>query len=113
MSITLSLNLQWLKSQCVECNQKKGFLETVEKCAISDPGKIPSIAELILMLNETETTIPKIHPVVRERREDTKSSLYQVYEHSTDCLQLHRICLVHFFLILYMLRLIPIHNMML
>ncbi|KAG2556763.1 serine/threonine-protein kinase Nek11-like isoform X1 [Panicum virgatum] len=68
---------EWLKSQCVECNQKKGFLETVEKCAISDPGKIPSIAELILMLNETETTIPKIHPVVREWREDTKSSLYQ------------------------------------
>ena len=106
--------LQWLvESLCANCKQKKRCLEIAKMCANSDPHRRPTMAEVIIMLNETETTIPKIHPVVRERREDTKSSLYQVYEHSTDCLQLHRICLVHFFLILYMLRLIPIHNMML
>ncbi|PUZ44219.1 hypothetical protein GQ55_8G072200 [Panicum hallii var. hallii] len=75
---------QWLKSQCLDCKQKKAFLETVEKCAVSDPGKIHSIAELILMLNETETITQKI-PQVRE------SSLYQWLESlCVDCREVKR-----------------------
>jgi serine/threonine protein kinase len=81
---------QWLKSQCLDCKQKKAFLETVEKCAVSDPGKIHSIAELILMLNETETITQKI-PQVRESREATRSSLYQWLESlCVDCREVKR-----------------------
>jgi len=71
--------LQWLvESLCANCKQKKRCLEIAKMCANSDPHRRPTMAEVIIMLNETETMIQTVPPVVIEPRKNPRSSLYQV-----------------------------------
>ena len=70
--------MQWLESLCVECKKMKRCLEISEKCANSDPSKIPTVGEITLTLNQTATTIQRVPPVVTDPRNDLTSSLYKV-----------------------------------
>jgi serine/threonine protein kinase len=81
----------WLESLCVECKKMKRCLEISEKCANSDPSKIPTVDEITLMLNQTATTIQKVLPVVIDPRNDLTSSLYKwLKSQCVDCRQRKR-----------------------
>jgi len=67
-----------VESLCANCKQKKRCLEIAKMCANSDPHRRPTMAEVIIMLNETETMIQTVPPVVIEPRKNPRSSLYQV-----------------------------------
>jgi len=71
--------LQWLKSQCVDCRQRKRCLQIAEKCADSDLSERPTVEKIFHMLNETQTTTQRIPSTVNEPRNDPRSSLYQVH----------------------------------
>lgn len=56
----------------------KRCMEIAKECVEDNAYKRPTIAEIVLKLNETETTIQKAPLVVNEPRNDPKSSLYKV-----------------------------------
>ncbi|XP_072146464.1 uncharacterized protein [Setaria viridis] len=73
-----SIAENWHESLHVECQQMKICIEIAQICAAYDPSKRPTIADIILKLNKTETMVHKVLPDVNEPRNDPKSSLHQV-----------------------------------
>uniref|UniRef100_K3ZIE1 non-specific serine/threonine protein kinase n=1 Tax=Setaria italica TaxID=4555 RepID=K3ZIE1_SETIT len=73
-----SIAENWHESLHVECQQMKICIEIAQICAEYDPAKRPTIADIILKLNKTETMVQKVPPDVNEPRNDPKSSLHQV-----------------------------------
>ncbi|XP_034569635.1 patatin-like protein 1 isoform X3 [Setaria viridis] len=73
-----SIAENWHESLHVECQQMKICIEIAQICAEYDPSKRPTIADIILKLNKTETMVQKVPPDVNEPRNDPRSSLYQV-----------------------------------
>ena len=57
----------------------KRCMEIAKECVEDNPYKRPTIAEIVLKLNETETKIQKAPPVVNEPTNDPRSSLCQVW----------------------------------
>nr|TKW01882.1 hypothetical protein SEVIR_8G208200v2 [Setaria viridis] len=74
----LKIEQQWHESLHVECQQMKICIEIAQICAAYDPSKRPTIADIILKLNKTETMVQKAPPDVNEPRNDPKSSLHQL-----------------------------------
>lgn len=71
--------LQWHESLDGDCKQLKKCIEIARSCCHHDPHSRPTIHNIILMLDETETMIQMIPPSINtEPRNDPMSSLYQV-----------------------------------
>lgn len=74
--------MQWHELIHLECDQMRICIEIAKSCDAKDRSKRPTISEIVHMLNETETTVQMLPPVINEPRNDPRSSLHQVW-HST------------------------------
>ncbi|XP_066338453.1 putative cysteine-rich receptor-like protein kinase 39 [Miscanthus floridulus] len=69
----------WHESLDGDCKLLKKCIEIARSCCDHDPHSRPTIHNIILMLDETETMIQMIPPSINtEPRNDPMSSLYQI-----------------------------------
>jgi len=80
-------------NHCVYFKRLKRCVEITKMCADRDPSKRPTVEEMFLMLNGTQTMRKKVLPVATAPRNDTRSSLYRV--RTLYSMQINNIMLLH------------------